>query len=67
MKNNEKTKKLISKIGIDGVLQCIIESIDDSIALDESVPLWKINILEYLEQAYEVYMTKDENYANIRN
>jgi methyl coenzyme M reductase beta subunit len=69
MKNNDKIKKLIKNIGVDGVLQCVIESIDDSTLIDNIVPSWKLKVLEHLEQAYDIYMTKDidTKYANIRN
>lgn len=71
-KQNKKdmVKYLIKNIGIDFVLQSIIELMDDSIdATDYDVDsvrnpndIWKFKVIEGLEHAYEAYIqqTKDE-------
>lgn len=53
MKNNSKHKKYIEKIGFDRTLQCLIEIVDDSIIDENIIPLWKIKLVESLEQAYD--------------
>jgi hypothetical protein len=60
----ELAKNLIKKIGIDIILQCLIELIDDSIdstdydidSIRNSQDVWKFKILEGLEQSYEAYL-----------
>jgi hypothetical protein len=66
MKNNEQLKKFIKNIGFDRTLQCLIEALDDSIHNDNVTPIWKLKVVEHLEQAYDVYMSgnKDSLYEN---
>ena len=66
MKNNEQLKKFIKNIGFDRTLQCLIETLDDSIHNDNVNSIWKIKVMEYLEQAYDMYMSgnKDSLYEN---
>lgn len=69
MKTDKKelTKTLIKNIGIDTILQSIIEILDDSIdatdydadSLRDPNDLWKFKTLEGLEHAYESYLSKD--------
>lgn len=69
MKNNYKKeliKTFIKNIGIDVILQSIIETMDDSIdATDYDIDslrnpndLWKFKVVEGLEHAYEAYLQK---------
>lgn len=61
-------KQIIQNIGIDIVLQSMIEMMDDSIdatdydadSLRNPNDLWKFKILEGLEHAYESYLAKEE-------
>lgn len=63
----ELAKSLIKKIGIDTMLQCLIEIMDDSIdatdydidSVRNSRDLWKFKILEGLEHAYEAYLANN--------
>lgn len=58
-------KKLIKNLGIDIVLQCIIELVDDSIdstdydidSIRNPDDLWKFKLIEGLEHAYEAYLS----------
>lgn len=67
MNKKEIAKNLIKKIGIDIILQCLIEMMDDSIDATEydidsvrnSEDLWKFKILEGLEHAYEAYLANN--------
>lgn len=69
MNTNKKelAKSLIKKIGIDTMLQCLIEMMDDSIdatdydvdSIRNSQDLWKFKILEGLEHAYEAYLANN--------
>lgn len=61
MKNNSKHKKYIKKIGFDRTLQCLIEIVDDSIQNQHIVPIWKLKLVEGLEQAYDAYMDKGQD------
>lgn len=61
MKNNSKHKKYIEKIGFDRTLQCLIEIVDDSISKENKTALWKIKLVESLEQAYDAYMSDPLN------
>lgn len=61
MRNNDQLKQLITKIGFDRTLQCLIEMMDDSIHSENTTPLWKIKVVEYLEQAYDGYMLPENN------
>jgi hypothetical protein len=61
MKNNDKIKKQIDKIGFGQTLQCLIEIVDDSINSNNTSPLWKLNLAEYLENAYDAYMNKGQD------
>lgn len=61
MKNNDQLKKLIRDIGFDRTLQCLIEMMDDSMHDENIIPLWKLKVLEYLEQAYDGYMSSNNN------
>ena len=72
MKNNHKKeliKTFIKNVGIDMILQSIIETMDDSIdAADDDIDslrnpddLWKFKVIEGLEHAYEAYIQKTEN------
>lgn len=63
MRNNNKHKKYIEKIGFDRTLQCLIEIVDDAIQNQHIVPLWKLKLVESLEQAYDAYMTKDSEFS----
>lgn len=62
-------KQIIQNIGIDIVLQSMIELMDDNIdATDYDIDslrnpndLWKFKILEGLEHAYEAYLSKEES------
>lgn len=68
MKLNKKelVKKFIRNIGIDTVLQSMIELMDDSIdATDYDMDsirnpndLWKFKVIEGLEYAYEAFLQK---------
>lgn len=71
MKNNHKKeliKTFIKNVGIDIILQSIIETMDDSIdATDYDVEsllnpddLWKFKVIEGLEHAYEAYLQKNQ-------
>lgn len=62
MKNNEKHKKYINKIGFERTLQSLIEMVDDTISNENIVPIWKLKLVECLEQAYDAYMTKDQDF-----
>lgn len=57
MKNNDQLKQLIHEIGFDRTLQCLIETLDDSIHNENTIPLWKLKVVEHLEQAYDEYMS----------
>lgn len=67
MNKKELAKSLIQKIGIDTMLQCLIEMMDDSIdatdydvdSIRNSQDLWKFKILEGLEHAYEAYLANN--------
>jgi hypothetical protein len=61
MKNNDKLKQFIHEIGFDRTLQCLIEVLDDSIQNENTIPLWKLKVVEYLEQAYDEYMSFNNN------
>jgi hypothetical protein len=61
MKNNQKHKQYINKIGFERTLQSLIEIVDDSIIGENIVPIWKLKLVESLEQAYDTYMTRDNN------
>jgi hypothetical protein len=61
MKNNDQLKQFISEIGFDRTLQCLIEVLDDSIHNENIIPLWKLKVVEYLEQAYDGYMNPDND------
>lgn len=61
MKNNTKHKKYISKIGFDRTLQCLIEIVDDSMLDENIVPIWKLKLVECLEQAYDAYMSQGQD------
>jgi predicted N-formylglutamate amidohydrolase len=61
MRNNNKHKKYINKIGFERTLQCLIEIVDDSITDQNIVPIWKLRLVESLEQAYDAYMDKDQD------
>ena len=61
MRNNDKHKKYIQKIGFDTTLQSLIEIIDDSIIGENIVPSWKLKLIEHLEHAYESYMSPENN------
>lgn len=58
-------KKLINNLGIDIILQCIIELMDDSIdstdydidSIRNPDDLWKFKLIEGLEHAYEAYLS----------
>lgn len=56
MRNNDQLKKFIEDIGFERTLQCLIEMMDDSIHNENIVPIWKLKVVEYLEQAYDGYM-----------
>lgn len=56
MRNNKKHKNYINKIGFERTLQCLIEIVDDSMIEDNDIPIWKIKLVENLEQAYDAYM-----------
>lgn len=53
MRNNNKHKKYIEKIGFDRTLQCLIEIVDDTIIDENIIPIWKLKLVESLEQAYD--------------
>lgn len=68
-KQNKKdmVKYLIKNIGIDYILQSIIELMDSEIdATDYDVDsvnpndLWKFKVIEGLEHAYEAYLQKHQ-------
>lgn len=67
MKSKESIKQLIQSIGIETVLQSLIEMMDANIdATDYDVEslrnpndLWKFKVIEGLEHAYESYLNKD--------
>jgi len=61
MRNNKKHKDYINKIGFERTLQCLIEIVDDSIVDQNVVPIWKLRLLESLEQAYDAYMDKGQD------
>jgi hypothetical protein len=61
MKNNDQLKQFINEIGFDRTLQCLIEALDDSIHNENIIPLWKLKVVEHLEQAYDGYMNPDNN------
>lgn len=61
MRNNDKHKKYIAKIGFERALQCLIEIVDDSIHSKHSSPIWKLMLAEHLENAYDAYMSGDKN------
>lgn len=71
----ELTKKFIQSVGIDTVLQSMIEIMDDSIdaadydadSIRDPKDVWKFNILEKLEQAYECYLQKLDNINVLEN
>jgi hypothetical protein len=66
MKNNDQLKQFIHEIGFDRTLQCLIEVFDDSIQNENIIPLWKLKVVEHLEQAYDGYMSpnNDPSYEN---
>ena len=66
MRNNDKHKKYINKIGFERTLQCLIEMVDDSMINENIVSIWKLKLVEGLEQAYDAYMSgdKDSLYEN---
>lgn len=59
-------KQIIQNIGIDIILQSMIEIMDDNIdatgydidSLSNPDDIWKFKILEGLEHAYEAYLAK---------
>jgi hypothetical protein len=65
----ELAKKFILNVGMDTILQSMIEIMDDSIeATDYDIDsvrnpkdLWKFQILENLEKAYDFYLKKVSN------
>lgn len=67
--NKDIAKKLIANLGIDVVLQSIIEIIDADIdATDYDIDsirnpndLWKFKVIEGLEHAYEAYLSRDNS------
>ena len=61
MKDNDQLKQFIHEIGFDRTLQCLIEVLDDSIQNENIIPLWKLKVVEYLEQAYDDYMSSNNN------
>lgn len=61
MKNNEKIKNQIQKIGFGRTLQCLIEIVDDSIHTENTPCLWKLILAEHLEHAYDSYMNKGQD------
>lgn len=61
MKNNDQLKNFINEIGFERTLQCLIEVLDDSIHKENILPLWKLKVVEYLEQAYDDYMSSNNN------
>ena len=61
MKNNDQLKEFINEIGFDRTLQCLIEALDDSIHNENTIPLWKLKVVEHLEQAYDEYMSSINN------
>lgn len=61
MRNNKKHKEYINKIGFERTLQCLIEIVDDSITDQHIVPIWKLRLVESLEQAYDAYMDKGKD------
>jgi hypothetical protein len=61
MKNNDQLKQFIHEIGFDRTLQCLIEALDDSIQNENTIPLWKLKVVEHLEQAYDEYMSFNNN------
>ena len=61
MKNNDKFKQQINKMGFGRTLQCLIEIVDDSMNIENIVPIWKLNLAEHLEHAYDSYMNKGED------
>jgi hypothetical protein len=66
MKNNDKHKQYIDKIGFKETLQCLIEMVDDAINSQHKSPVWKLMLAEHLENAYDAYMSgnKDSLYEN---
>jgi len=58
MKNNDKVKKQVDKIGFGRTLQCLIEIVDDSINGHTTAPLWKLTLAENLENAYDAFMNR---------
>lgn len=67
MKNNSKHKNYITKIGFERTLQSLIEIVDDSITNENIVPIWKLKLVESLEQAYDAYMSKDKDHTSYEN
>lgn len=61
MKNNDKAKKQINKLGFGRTLQSLIEIVDDSMSGENMVPLWKLTLAEHLEYAYDAYMNKGQD------
>jgi hypothetical protein len=65
--NKDIAKKLIANLGIDVVLQSIIEIMDADIdATDYDIDsirnpndLWKFKVIEGLEHAYEAYLSNN--------
>lgn len=55
MSNKDQIKKVLETIGIEKTLQCLIESIDESADWSDA-PIWKLKLIENLEDAYNSYM-----------
>lgn len=64
----ELIKTFIKNVGIDVILQSIIETMDDTIdasdydidSLRNPNDLWKFKVIEGLEHAYEAYLQKTD-------
>lgn len=55
MKSKEKIKALLKTVSIDQALQCLIESIDETTNWP-TAPIWQLNLMDQLEDSYNLYM-----------
>lgn len=69
MSDKKQIKNYINSVGIDVILQSIIEMMDDDIestdydidSLKKSSDIWKFKIIEGLEHAYDAFLNQTDS------
>ena len=69
MNDKKQVKQYINTVGLDIILQSIIEMIDDDIessdydidSLKNPCDIWKFKLIEGLEHAYEAFINKTDS------